>query len=50
MPASSIVCAYGMAETVLGVSFAMDTGLEVDEVHIVVADLATTSPRRSGVR
>ncbi|MFC4945711.1 fatty acyl-AMP ligase [Pseudonocardia sp. GCM10023141] len=32
LPASSIVCAYGMAETVLGVSFAMDSGLEVDEI------------------
>ena len=32
----SVVCAYGMAETALGVSFApIDTGLQVDEIDAV---------------
>jgi fatty-acyl-CoA synthase len=46
-----MVCAYGMAETALGVSFApVDTGLQVDEVDAVAleehrrADPAVTDP------
>ena len=32
----AVVCAYGMAETTLGVSFApIDTGLQVDEIDAV---------------
>src|SRR3954449_8533180 len=35
----SVVCAYGMAETALGVSFApVDTGLQVDEIDAVALE------------
>ncbi len=35
----SVVCAYGMAETALGVSFApLDTGLQVDEIDAVALE------------
>jgi fatty-acyl-CoA synthase len=35
----SVVCAYGMAETALGVSFApIDTGLQVDEIDAVALE------------
>src|SRR6185312_14521938 len=37
--AESVVCAYGMAETALGVSFAqVDTGLQVDEIDAVALE------------
>ena len=54
----SVVCAYGMAETALGVSFApVDTGLQVDEIDAVAleehrralpaaSDPAATGPTR----
>ncbi len=35
----SVVCAYGMAETALGVSFApVDTGLQIDEIDAVALE------------
>ena len=49
----SVVCAYGMAETALGVAFApVDTGLQVDEIDAVAieehrrADPATSGATR----
>jgi fatty-acyl-CoA synthase len=37
--AESVVCAYGMAETALGVSFApVDTGLQIDEIDAVALE------------